>query len=224
MGPAIGASLVMAIGIAITPLAMTAELLLLTTRRARINGPAFLVGWLIGLGIVGGAVLVLLGTANASHARGPKPWVSWLKIFLGISLILMAAVALLRNAKPRSADKQPRWAAKLETVRPPVALGFGAAFAGVRPKNIVLIVAGATAIAQTGASAGQQGIAYVVFAAVATIGVAIPVAIYFIRGDRAPQTLQRLEQWLRVNSAPMISVLCLVIGIDLIGIGIAELT
>jgi Sap, sulfolipid-1-addressing protein len=213
----------MAFGIAITPLAITAELLLLTTRRARTNGPAFLVGWLIGLGIVGGTVLVILGAANASYARGPKPGLSWLKIVLGILLILAAGAALLRRSIPRSAAKGPRWADKLETVRPPVALGFGAAFAGARPKNIILIVAGATAIAQTGASVRQQSIAYVVFAAVATIGVAIPVAIYFIRGDRAPQTLQRLEQWLGANGALIIAVVCLVIGIDLIGIGIAEL-
>jgi hypothetical protein len=211
----------MAIGIAITPLAITAEMLLLATRRARANGPAFLVGWLMGLGIVGGVVLLVLGATEAAQARGPASWVSWLKIVLGLGLVVVAIVALVRRAAPR--PSRSRWAEKLDTVRPSVALGFGAVVAGARPKNIVLIIAGATAIAQTGISAARQSIAYAVFVAVATIGVAIPVAIYFVKGDQAPEILRRLEGWLRRNSAVIVGVLCLVIGLDLIAVGADEL-
>ncbi|HXX88989.1 MAG TPA: GAP family protein [Acidimicrobiales bacterium] len=214
----------MAIGIAITPLAIAAVLFLLATPRARANGPAFLVGWLVGLGVVGGAVLIVLGSTHASHGGAPRPWVGWMKIALGVSLIVVAAAELVRRPTAAPSGTRPRWAERLETVRPPVALGFGAAFAGARPKNIILIVAGATAIAQTGISARMQGIAYAVFAAIATIGVAVPIVIYFAKGDDASETLHRLEQWMRVHSAPVISVLCLLVGVDLIGLGVSALT
>lgn len=45
MGKAIGDSLPMAIGIAPSPVPITAVVLMLTTERARTNGPAFVIGW-----------------------------------------------------------------------------------------------------------------------------------------------------------------------------------
>ena len=50
MGQAIGGSLPLAIGVALSPVAIIAVVLMLTTEKARVNGPAFVLGWLIGLG------------------------------------------------------------------------------------------------------------------------------------------------------------------------------
>ncbi len=49
MGAAIGQSLPLAIGVALSPMSIIAVVLLLTTPRARANGPAFVLGWLLGL-------------------------------------------------------------------------------------------------------------------------------------------------------------------------------
>jgi hypothetical protein len=80
MGQAIGGSLAMAIGIAISPIPIIAIVLMLTTPRARANGPAFVAGWLIGLGMVGAIVLLIAGPASASQSGAPAAWVSWTKI------------------------------------------------------------------------------------------------------------------------------------------------
>ena len=53
MGEAIGQSLPLAVGVALSPVPIIAVVLMLTTPRARVNGPAFVLGWLVGLGIVG---------------------------------------------------------------------------------------------------------------------------------------------------------------------------
>jgi len=53
MGKAIGGSLPIAIGITLSPMAITAVVLMLTSRKAEVNGRVFVLGWLIGLGIVG---------------------------------------------------------------------------------------------------------------------------------------------------------------------------
>ena len=57
--------------------------------------------------------------------------------------------------------------------------------AAANPKNLLLAVAGAAAIAQTGIAGGQQALAYLVFAVIATIGAAIPMIIYFAMGKRS---------------------------------------
>jgi len=53
MGKAIGGSLPLAVGIALSPIPIIAVVLMLTSRRARVNGPVFVLGWLAGLAIVG---------------------------------------------------------------------------------------------------------------------------------------------------------------------------
>ncbi len=224
MGPAIGGSLVMAIGISITPVAIVAALLLLKTPRARTNGPAFLAGWLVGLGITGGIALAVLGSTHASHAETPAMWVSWLRIVLGVLLLCVALFEVWRRPKLGPAVHVPQLSGNVDKIRSPMVLGLGAVLAGARPKNLLLVVAGAAAIAQTGIPAGEQAIAYVVFAMIATIGVAIPVVLYFSLGPRAPEVLGGLEGWIRRNHVPIISVLCLVVGVDLIGGGISMLT
>ncbi len=90
MGKAIGGSLPLAVGIAVSPIPVIAVVLMLTSRRAKVNGLAFVVGWLIGLGIVGAIVLSLAGPAGASKSGSPATWVSWVKIALGALLLLVA--------------------------------------------------------------------------------------------------------------------------------------
>ena len=77
----------LAVGIALSPIPIIAVVLMLTSRRAKVNGPAFVLGWLIGLGIVGAIVLALAGPAGASKSGSPATWVSWVKIALGVLLL-----------------------------------------------------------------------------------------------------------------------------------------
>lgn len=68
---------------------------------------------------------------------------------------------------------------------PAKAAGAGAVLAGANPKNLLLAVAAAAAIAQTGISGGEQAVAYAVFALIGTVGVGAPIAIYFAMADRS---------------------------------------
>lgn len=71
MGQAVGGSLALAVGIALSPLPIIAVVLMLTSRRARVDGPAFVLGWLIGLGVVGAIVLAIAGPGGASKSGSP---------------------------------------------------------------------------------------------------------------------------------------------------------
>jgi hypothetical protein len=112
----------------------------------------------------------------------------------------------------------------IEAFTPAKAAGAGAVLAGANPKNLLLAVGAAAAIAQTGISGGEQALSYAVFAVIGTIGVGVPVVIYFTMGDRASQILDRLKAWMGQNNAVIMAVLCLVIGAKLIGDGIAGLS
>ena len=224
MGEAIGQSLPLAVGVALSPIPIIAVVLMLTTARARANGPAFVLGWLVGLGIVGAIVLGLAGPGGASEQGQPATWVSWLKLLLGV-LVLLVAVRQFRG-RPRQGEEAPlpKWMGALDRFNPGQALGGGTVLAGANPKNLLLAVAGAAAIAQTGIPAGQQAIAYAVFAVIGTLGVGAPVGIYFAMGKRSAELLGRLKDWMGQHNAVIMAVLCLVIGAKLVGDAIGGLT
>jgi threonine/homoserine/homoserine lactone efflux protein len=223
MGQAIGGSLPLAIGVALSPVAIIAVVLMLTTEKARVNGPAFVLGWLIGLGVVGAIVLAIAGPGGASSSGAPATWVSWLKIVLGVLLLLVA----LRQFRSRPHGEQqaalPKWMGAIDKFKPGAALGAGALLTALNPKNLLLTVAAAATIAQTGISGGEQAIAYAVFAVLGSIGVAIPVGIYFAMGKRSADLLGKLRDWMGQHNAVIMTVLCLIIGVKLIGDAISAL-
>jgi Sap, sulfolipid-1-addressing protein len=223
VGQAIGGSLPLAVGVALSPAAIIAVVLMLTTQRARTNGAAFALGWLLGLGAIGAIVLSIAGSADASKSGGPAAWVSWLKIVLGVLLLLVALRQFRGRPRGQEQAEMPRWLGAIERFKPPAALGTGALLAAVNPKNLLLAIGGAAAIAQTGISGGQQAIAYLVFAIIGTIGVAVPIGIYFALGKRSADLLGGVKDWMAQHNAVITAVLCMIIGLKLIGDAIGAL-
>jgi hypothetical protein len=223
MGEAIGQSLPLAIGVALSPIPIIAVVLMLTTPRARTNGPAFVLGWLLGLGVVGAVVLALAGPGGASEEGQPATWVSWLKLVLGLGLLLVAARQFRGRPHQGEQTPLPKWMGAMDQFTPVQALGGGAVLAGANPKNLLLAVAAAAAIAQTGIPGGQQAVAYAVFAVIGTLGVGAPVGIYLAMGERSAELLGRLKDWMGHHNAVIMAVLCLVIGVKLLGDGLGGL-
>ena len=140
-------------------------------------------------------------------------------------MILLRTALRQWRGRPREGEEAalPKWMGAVDAFTPPKAFGAGALLSGVNPKNLVLAVAAAAAIAQTGISGGEQAVAYAVFAVIGTVGVIIPVVIYFALGSRAPELLDRLKLWMGRHNAAIMATLCLIIGAKLIGDGIAAL-
>lgn len=217
MGEAIGDILPLAVGVALSPIPIIAVVLMLVTERARSNGPAFVAGWLAGLAIVGAIVLAVAGGADASDDGEPATWASVLELVLGALLVLAA----LRQWRGRPAageePEAPKWMAAIDAFSPVKSFGMGALLSGLNPKNLMLAVAAAAAIAQTGIAGGEQAVAYAVFAVLGTLGVGIPVVLYLAMGERSQELLDRLKHWMSVHNAAIMTVLLLVIGVKLIG-------
>src|SRR4051812_49651041 len=93
----------------------------------------------------------------------------------------------------------------LDNLTPAKAGGAGIVLSALNPKNLLLTIAGAAAIAQTGISTGQQAGALAIFVVIATLGVAAPVGIFFALGDRSKQILDGLKTWLAMHKAPIIA-------------------
>jgi threonine/homoserine/homoserine lactone efflux protein len=217
MGAAIGQALPLAVGVALSPVPIIAVVLLLMSRHARLNGTGFVLGWLAGLAVLGAIVLAIADPADASDHGKPATWVSVLKLVLGLLLVLVAVRQWRGRPQSGHEVETPKWMGSIERFNPGQAVGAGAVLSGLNPKNILLAVGAAAGIAQTGIGGADQAIAYVVFAVVATLGVAAPVVMYFALGDRSRRVLAGLRDWMGQYNAVIMAVLCLVIGAKLIG-------
>jgi threonine/homoserine/homoserine lactone efflux protein len=115
----------------------------------------------------------------------------------------------------------PAWMQAIDTFQAPKAAGLAVLLSAINPKNLLLVVAAAAAISQTGASTGSQAVALAIFILIGTVGPGAPVAIYFAMGDRSKRVLDELKAWMSHNNAAIMAVICLVIAAKLIGDGIA---
>jgi hypothetical protein len=216
MREVIGELLPLAVVVAISPIPIIGVVLVLATPRARTSGPVFVLGFFGGLALVGALALTLAGGLDAS-SRDATSGVSGVKLALGIGLLVVALRQWRKRPRAGEPAPMPRWMAAVDSFSTVKVLGTGVLLVVVNPKNLVLAVAAATTVGQSALSGADQVIAYAVFAVIGTIGVAVPVVIYFAMGDRAPSLLASLEGWMGAHNAAIMSVLCLVIGAKLVG-------
>ncbi len=223
MGQAIGQVLAFGVGVALSPIPIIAVVLMLATPRGRTDGPAFIAGWVVGIALLGTIVLLIGGGASASKHGSPATWVSIVKIALGLLLFRLAMRQWRKRPRPGTQPELPRWLSGVDKFTPTRSAAMGAALSAVNPKNLLLVVAAAAAISQTGTSAGGQAVALIVFILIATVGVAAPVAIYYLMGDRAEKILSELHNRLVRDNAVIMAVICVIIGAKLIGDAITAL-
>jgi threonine/homoserine/homoserine lactone efflux protein len=218
---AIGEVLPLAIAAAVSPFPIIGVVLMLTTPRARANGPLFVVGWVFGLAAVGAIGLTVATAAGSSNNGEASTNANIIEIVLGSLLIVFAVRQWRSRPKLGETAKLPKWMAAVDHVSAPKAAGLGFVLSAVNPKNLLLTLAAATTIAATNISGVEQVAAFVVYALIATIGVAVPLAIFWITGDRSTELLNSLKTWLAHNNATIMAVIFLLIGAKVLGQGIA---
>jgi hypothetical protein len=218
---AIGDVLPLAIAAAISPFPIIGVVLMLVTPRARSNSLMFVVGWLLGLAAVGVVGLTVASAAGASDGGEPSNSADTVQSVLGAALIVFALRQWRKRPKPGEESEMPKWMTAVDDFTPLRAAGLGVVLSAVNPKNLILSLAAATTIATTNLPGGDQVVAYAVFAAIATIGVATPIVVSFTMGDRSASILDGLKVWLAHNNAAIMAVIFLVIGAKVLGQGVA---
>jgi hypothetical protein len=220
MAQAIGDSLPLAIGVAISPVPIIAIILMLLSKQAGANSATFLIGWLIGIAVVLSVVVAVAGTATLNTSSGPAAGVSWIKVALGVLLLVVGLRDWRKRPRGDEEPTLPKWLTAIEGISPLKAGGLGVLLSAVNPKNLLLLVAGGVAIAQGATTSGDKAVAIVVFIVIAASTVALPVILNLTMGDNARAVLDSMDDWLKANNSTVMAVLLLVIGFVLIGKGI----
>ena len=224
MGSAISEVLPFAIGVAISPAGIIAVILVLFSARARVNGPVFLLGWVVGVAIVSTVIYLLADAGDVGSGGSASDTSYWLKLVGGILLVLLAFRDWRKRPAAGEAVDQPKWMAAIDTLTPVKTGGLSVLLAGANPKNLALSLAAGASLAQAGASGSEATVGLVVFVIVASLTIAVPVVVYWVGGDRASRVLEGWRESLSANNAAVMAVLFLVFGVVLFSQGLRGLT
>jgi threonine/homoserine/homoserine lactone efflux protein len=224
VGKAISEVLTYGVGVAISVAPIIAVILMLFSQRARVNGPLFLLGWVIALAAVSIIAYEVADQNNAATNTTTSDTISWGHIVLGVLLLLLAVRNWRKRPAPGVEPSMPKWMAGVDNVGPGKAFGLGLLLDGVNPKNLILTIAAATGLAQLDPSTSDAVVALIVFVVIGSLTIAGPVVYYLFGGEHAKAVLEELKEWLRIHNVAVMAVLFLVLGVDLIAKGIPPLT
>jgi hypothetical protein len=221
MWQALGALLPIAVAVAFSSVPLTVTILiLLSPNRGRAALP-FLVGWVIGV-----AAVISLSAAGAAALskplrRGPDMAVVVLEIVIGAALMVLAAI-YLRRRSPAGGTGLPRWLAAVDSFGPVVCFAI-AVVLSLRPKGLLLGVAGGLALSAASLNADDAVLLIIIYTAIATSTVVVPIIASLIAPQRMEPKLISARDWLIVNGRIVTSVMMFMIGVVILGYGLTQL-
>ena len=218
MGAVIGDVLPLAIGIAVSPIPIIAAILMLFSARATSTSTGFLLGWILGIVVATAVFTALAGTLKTGGE--PSAVASWIKIGLGVLLVLVG----IRQWRGRGGQHDaPKWMAAIDDFTFPKALGLGFLLSGVNPKNLIIAAGAGLIIGSSAVGVGGDAAAIALFTVIASSTVAIPVLAHLVAAERMTRPLESLRKWLQDNNATVMATMILVIGAVLVGKGVGGL-
>ena len=209
-------TVLLAVAMAVSPLAVLASVLLLTTEGGTAKAGAYAVGWVTAVAVCG----ALTVWADAHLTTTPGSTTSTASAVLDVVLgVVLVGLALRRRARGPAGVGEPGWMGRLDRMSPFVALGFG-----LFMPPYVIAVAGANNIVRADGSPGGANVvvAVVVFTVVASLGVLVPFGLAVV-SSRSDEVLGRWRGWLMAHWSELLVWLFVVIGGYLVVKGVVEL-
>jgi len=201
-----------ALAAAASPLVLTATFVVIRSERPRTNGIAFLSGFLLGTTIACGLGL-LLGQAAVARLDSHETVEEVLTLLLGVALLAVGLRA--RHTPPRAEAGGSRASAILAglgNVRPAAAFSMAGLLGFGGPKRLVLTFLAMASVSEASLRDVEDLTLVLIYIAVATALVSVPVGIVIVAGERAAVILARGQSWLTEHAAELRVWLSLVIG------------
>ncbi len=218
----IGDVLPLAVGIAISPIPIIAAILMLLSPKAKGASVGFLIGWIVGIVVALGVFIALASVIPQADADQSQPIAGVVKIVLGALMLLLALKQWQGRPGPGVEPALPKWMVAIDQITAVKGIGLGFLLAAVNPKNLLLGASAGVIIGSAGLAIGSTVVVAAIFTLNAAVSVAVPVIGYLLAAKAMAGPLESLRGWLVHNNAVVMSILLLVIGVTVVGKGIAS--
>ncbi len=203
-----------AAAIALSPMPIAALLLILLSKRAKLNSIFFMLGWL--LGILGLVVISMQMALTSDAATGTHTIKHFINAALGILLILFALKQLHNRPKKGKVAKVPKWMAAIENFSPIMSFGVGLGLAVFNFKNMPMGIAAGVALSETAKTINEAAIGLLFYVLFAGSTIIVPVLGFLVFGKKLQGVFKTLKEWLISNNATIMFVLFLILGVLLL--------
>jgi threonine/homoserine/homoserine lactone efflux protein len=205
----------LALVIALSPLSIIPGILILHTARPRPNGLAFLAGWLLGLVAL---TAISIGVSGMfGELDQPPRWAPWVRLVIGAALIVFGVWRWLNR---HGSSHEIPGMSHISDADAGKAFAVGAILTVANPKVLFVCAAAGFAIGTAGMRTSGAVLATLVFAAVASLTVTVPVVAYTLSGDRLDLSLARIKGWMEQHNAALVAGILVFIGLLLLYKGI----
>jgi hypothetical protein len=222
MMDALESVLPIATAIALSPLPIVGIVLIAGSPRARVAGPMYLLGWVLGLTALAAAAAVAVHLVGDIGPTGTI-LLDWLRVLLG-GLLLWAAVAKWRS-RPGETEEPvtPKWLGAFRQISPVAAMRWGAALAVLNFKHIGLVVAAMAALAYVPLLAGEAVLLTLLLIALSSVTITSVVLVQLFAPEQATSYLKSIERFLLQHNDVIIIVVLVIMGMAVLGEGLSGL-
>ena len=222
------------VGLAVTPAAVVACLLLLGSSHPYRNVVALAVPFLAVYGVMSVAALAA-GRAADAASDDPSTTRGWTSIVVGVIFLAVAVMSWLRRqlgpaagplaarATHRATTEEPGWVSGLRDPSVGLVLGAGLLLAVVNP-NVAILASGLGIVVTADVRLGAQVSGIVLLLAASMIDFIVPVLVFVLAGERGRGWLRSATKWLLAHNHIIGIVVLLAFGVLFVGRGLAQVT
>jgi len=210
MGQVLGSLLPLGLAAAVSNVPILVTILILLSEKRNQSALPYLIGW-----VVGTLFLVTVGTFAASSLPQPRPRqpdrvVGALEILVGVALVALGILAIRRREESLG-GQEPKWAHAIGAFGAGRSLGLGLAL-NLRPKGVLLCAAASLALASANDGVEDTAILVLVYTAIATSTVAVPIVTTLLSPRRMEPRLINARSWLDHNGPMVTAAIMVMIG------------
>jgi Sap-like sulfolipid-1-addressing protein len=219
---AIGHVLPISIAVAISSVPIMATILILLSPNRSRSALPFLIGFVLGLALVVTLCTLFAQAIPTSRSeRRTDTAVGTAEILVGLALVVIAVVAWVR-ARRNPSTAIPKWLDGVAKLGPWSSFGL-ALLLNVRPKALLLAIAAGLALRGDGVTTSQSLIVIGIYTVISASTVAVPIIATLVDHRRMEPRLLSAREWLGRNSGTIGALILLLIGVVIIGTGLARL-
>lgn len=207
--------LLIGLAVALDPLPLTAFIVVLPSKRGTRKGAAFVLGWLVSLGLV--VTLTVLATGDDPPKPSTVPSLAALavKIALGVVLVVTGIRRQRRRSHPKPPKKPPKWQQQVDRMSVWFAMGLAPAL-----QPWVLVGAGAATVVEAKVSSAASFLALFFYCVLASASYLAMEIYAVVRPTESQALLTRFRAWLDTHTDGVIISGSLILGLWFIANGL----
>ena len=217
MGEALFHVVPLALAAALSSVPISATIFILLSEGRTRSGLAFLSGTVIGT-FAAITLVTVAGQALPGLPRRHEELIGKLEIAIGIAMVLLGVFTLARHSA--ASGRGARWMDGLGSLGMVPVFGIGLAL-NLRPKAILLVAAAGLAISRARLSLEENLVLIIVYTAIATCTVVVPIVVTIMFPHRMEPRLLSAKEWIAAHSTGVSATLMILIGGFVIYVGIS---